>query len=135
MSYKITPKVIALVEQLFAEGYTGKATLTSSYPTGAGEVLGNALSVELTGFCKESLYLVEDTDAGVVLFVGRYRLEGAHEDPTTQSIVDLAWSMYETHFTRGYGRPDEFEKPFIHHGYLEERVRTLTELIEVGRKE
>ena len=39
MTYKITQKVLDLVDALFSEGYEGECTITNVYCTGMAEVL------------------------------------------------------------------------------------------------
>ena len=95
MAYKITQKVLDLVEELFAEGYEGTTEITNSYCTGTKGVLGESVSVMLYGFCKETLHLVEDTDTNEVLFVGRYSEEYRSKTPSVEDIVKIAREMQE----------------------------------------
>lgn len=127
--YKITERVIGLVEQLFAEGYEGEATLSFSYCSGTANIIGSAMSVQLTGFCKETLHLVEDSD-GQIVFVGRYNEERRMPEATVADIVAVAWSMYRTYKASKYSRPSEFASLFEKHGYLTKQTRVVEELIE-----
>ena len=130
--YKITERVIALVEQLISEGYEGEASLSSAYCTGTGEILGAALSVQLTGFCKESLHIVESDD-GQIVFVGRYEEEFREPEATVADIVAVAWSMYRSYKDRKYSMPEEFKGLFAKYGYLTTRTRVVEELIETDK--
>ena len=116
MTYKITQRCINLVEALFNEGYDGVATITNRYATGTYSVLGDIFSIELTGFCKETLYVVEDIDTEELLFVGRYAKEYVSE--SVEGIVDLAWGVYKSYKHSGYSIPCEFEELFKKYGYL-----------------
>lgn len=126
MTYKISEKVINLVQALIDEGYTGEALITNSYCSGTGNVLGKSLSVQLSGFCKENLYVVE-RDEEMVL-VGRYATEDIGVDFTVEDIVNIAWSMYKDYKDSGYSRPSEFEDLFKKYGYLQEK--TVKKLVE-----
>ena len=120
--YKVTQKVLDLVEDLFKQGYQGEATLTTSYASGTRNVLGDTLSVQLSGFCKETLHLVEDLDDpdNDVFCVGRYGEEGYAD--SVERIVGLAWSMYKAYKQSGYSMPHEFEELFKKYGYLKQKV-------------
>ena len=122
MVYKITQKVIDLVEELFAEGYEGTAEITNSYCTGTKGVLGESVSVVLYGFCKETLHLVGDTDTNEVLFVGRYSEEYRSKTPAVGDIVKIAWEMQESYGGEGHSMPSEFEKLFLKYGYMKEEI-------------
>lgn len=131
MSYKITEKVTTLVENLIKEGYDGEATLTNSYCTGTAGFLGDSLSVQLNGFCKETMQIVEDTETGEVVFVGRYDLELRHSDPTVETVVELAWNMYKDYKEyKNWSMPSEFKNLFLKYGYLTEKKITKTVLEE-----
>ena len=117
MVYKITQKVIDLIEELFAEGYEGTAEITNYSCTGTKGVLGESVSVMLYGFCKETLHLAEDTETNEVLFVGRYSEEYRSKTPAVEDIVKIAWEMRE-----GYSMPSEFEKLFLKYGYMKEEI-------------
>lgn len=131
MNYKITEKVIGLVEKLISEGYKGEPVITDCYATGTREILGKVLSIRLPGFCKESLHLVEDLDEGVIMFVGRYNHEGAYSDPQVSHVVAEAWGMYKYYQARGYEMPHEFQRLFIKYGYVKETVVTQTIMEEL----
>ena len=124
MTYKITQKVLDLVDALFNEGYEGECTITNGYCTGTADVLGDTRSCMLTGFCKETLHLVEDTDTGEIVFVGRYGTEKCYENPTVEYVVAIARDMSEIYGTRGYGMPSEFETLFLKYGYIKEEIVT-----------
>lgn len=127
MEYKVTQKVTDLVAELIKAGYEGEATLTNSYCTGTSAFLGDTFSIQLTGFCKECLYVVEDTDNGEILFVGRYDLEARHMNPTVEDIVEIAWGMYRSYKSySGYCMPEQFRELFIEHGKLKEKKITKT---------
>ena len=53
MTYKITENVLKLVQDLIDEGYSGTVEITKSYATGTKGILGESISVQLSGFCKE----------------------------------------------------------------------------------
>lgn len=127
MEYKITQKVTDLVAELIKSGYEGEATLTNSYCTGTSAFLGDAFSIQLTGFCKESLYVVEDIDNGEILFIGRYDLEARYMNPAVEDIVDIAWGMYRSYKEyKNWGMPSEFRGLFIYYGKLKEKKITKT---------
>lgn len=131
MNYKITEKVTTLVENLIKEGYDGDVTLTNSYCTGTAQFLGESMSVQLNGFCKETMQIVEDMDSGEVLFVGRYDLELRHKDPSVETIVELAWDMYKSYKEyKNWSMPEEFKSLFLKYGYLKEKKVTKTILEE-----
>lgn len=121
MTYKITQKVTELVESLFEEGYVGEVSVTNSYCTGTKSVLGESFSVMLSGFCKESLHLVEDIESGEIVFVGRYEQEGSIPEPAVEDIVHIAWEMFDTYEDCGYSLPEEFRSLFLKYDYLEEK--------------
>lgn len=116
--YKITEKVLTLVQQLFEEGYDGEVKIANTYYAGAGEYLKGYLAVEISGFCKEPLYLVEQIYTGAIWGIGRYREEFCSDKITVEDIVNLAWVKYQSYKDSGYSRPDEFEDLFIKYGYL-----------------
>ena len=119
MTYKLTTKVLDLVEQLFTEGYGGDATLCRHGCTGTQEVMtknGCILWIELTGFAKETLNLAENLDTGEIVAVGRYSYEGEVE--TVEDIVRKSWEMYDCHEWRGYSMPSEFESLFEKYGFI-----------------
>jgi len=126
--YKVTQKVVDLVEELIGSGYTGSVQFTNSYPTGAAEILSGSYSLELSGFCKETLYVTEDMETGKLVFIGRYSQE--HIYPTVDGIVELAWSKYEHYKDRGYSRPCEFEDLFKNFGYLIQREIPAKTILE-----
>jgi hypothetical protein len=127
MEYKITEKVLSLVTDLIKAGYEGEATITNCYCTGTAAFLGDAFSVQLTGFCKESLHIVEDVSCGEILFVGRYDLEARHMEPKIEDVIEMAWGMYRGYKTySSYSMPSEFKELFIEYGYLKEKKITKT---------
>lgn len=131
MTFKITERVIKLVEDLIKAGYDGEAVLTNSYCTGTFSFLGEVLSVQLNGFCKETMQIVEDTDTEEILFVGRYDLELRHPDPTVETVVEIAWSMYKDYKQyKNWSMPEEFKSLFLKYGYLKEKKITKTVLEE-----
>ena len=114
--YKITQRCIELVEEIFKEGYGGTAEITRSYCSGTQDVLGEAFSIQLSGFCKETLHIVEDTDTEDLIFVGRYAVERV--EPTVEGVVEAAWSFYKSYKGSGYRIPSEFEGLFKKYGYI-----------------
>lgn len=129
--YTIGPEIIKLVERLFDEGYSGTASLTRFYPLGIADSLKDCFSIELTGFCKETLYLVQDTLSPSMFAFGRYSLETEWEfgDPDVKDIVAIAWSMFNTYEGRGYSMPLEFKDLFLKYDYIEEQTKTVTEIV------
>ena len=122
--YKVTEKVTNLIEKLFDAGYEGEATFTNRYCTGTAEYLDGAFSIQLSGFSKETLHVVENTDTGEVEFIGRYNFEAASAEPTVELIVEIAANMYDTYKDRGYSMPFEFRELFKKQGYLTEQTVT-----------
>ncbi len=127
--YRITERVLKLAEDLIDQGYAGTIEVTRSYPSGAGEVLDGCTSLQLHGFCKESLFICESAEGNLV-FVGRYdkRFEGPEGD--AGDIVRLAWHSYQAYRPRGYGLPSEFVEPFVSHGWIKKQTRTVEEYVE-----
>ena len=127
MKYKITERVTQLVQDLFDAGYEGEATLTNSYCTGTASFFEQGqLSVQLTGFCKECLYIVEDTESGDITCIGRYSLELEKREVGVPDIVECAWDMYKSYKDSGYSMPSEFKEMFIRSGYIKEKKVTKT---------
>lgn len=124
MAFKVTTRVMELVEQLIQEGYEGDATITNDYCTGTKEVLGNAISVQLSGFSKECLYLVEDTETGDIVAVGRYNLEYREPEYSVQAIVAKAYEFYQYSKDRGYRLPDAFKNLFVKYGHIVKKTKT-----------
>jgi len=127
MKYRITQKVIDLVQALYDEGYAGEVNITPCMYSGAKETLGDSLCVVLQGFSKEVLHIVEN-EAGNILLVGRYSPEGEAENFEVRHIVSIAWGYYKHYSVRGYSRPDVFEELFKKYGYIEEKV--VTQIVE-----
>jgi len=122
MTYKITENVLKLVQDLIDEGYSGTVEITKSYASGTKDILGDSISVQLSGFCKESLYLVEDTETEELVLVGRYNHEGAYSCPDVALIVAKAWEFYKAYKPRGYTMPFEFQSLFVKYGYLKAKT-------------
>lgn len=129
MTFKVTTRVMELVEQLIQEGYEGDATITNSYCTGTNEVLGHCISVQLSGFSKECLYLAEDTETGDLIAVGRYSLEHRGPGYSVQAIVAKAYEFYQYYKDRGYSLPDAFKNLFVKYGHIVKKLKT-TEIWE-----
>lgn len=131
-TYKVTERVLSLVEQLSQEGYTGEATFSNRYSLGAKEVLGVSFSLQLTGFCKETLHLTEDSDGNIV-FVGRYCEERRDPDASVQDIVRIAWKKYQSYkIYSSYSRPYEFDVLFEKYGYITKKTQIVESIIEKG---
>lgn len=122
----ITERLINTVTKLVENGYKGEVTITNSYPSGAAQYLEGRFSVKLEGFCKESVYIVDNTDKGYFEVYGRYNLDTTvdYEDADTKFFVDLAWSFYKCYKHSGYGLPYEWEDLFKVYGYIYEEVVT-----------
>ena len=120
--YHITNRTVELVQELKKRGYSGQATITNRYPTGAKAIMGDDFSIELTGFCKESMYLCEEKDSCNFIMVGRYDLEFDLRPTDGRSKIDLlieqAWRKYKTYKPRGYSMPCEWEEVFKKTGYI-----------------
>lgn len=129
MTYQVTQQILDLVKNLFDQGYEGEAQLTNCYPSGAEAILGESLSVQLSGFCKESLYLVEDTNLDTILAVGRYGEEGHYGALNVSDVVYIAWRFYKEYKYQGYDIPHEFADLFKKYGYLKGETKTV--LVEV----
>lgn len=130
MSYEITPKIVALLKELKAAGYTGSMEITAGMTSGTTHVLQGALCVQLAGFCKECLHLVEDTETGNVVAIGRYAIEDEYTDLTVPEIVSIAWRMYKDYKNSGYLMPGEFKKLFTEYGYITEKTVIKTVIVE-----
>lgn len=125
MTYKVTQKVLDLVEELFEVGYEGEATFTNSGCSGTMDFLDGAFAIQLSGFCKETLHLVEDTDTGCVVAIGRYDIESENVNDV-EGIVAIAWNMYYCYEDSGYAMPSAFLDLFKKYDYIKEKTRTTT---------
>lgn len=125
--YKITPKILNLIEALLDEGYAGEALIIKK-----AQFMGNVGEVpypfiKLSGFCKDTMYIAENS-AGEIVVIGRYNTEIQNSLVTVADIVDLAWDVYKRHVSRGYEYPHEFTELFIKHHYLiKQMVETYIE--------
>lgn len=126
MKYKITERVVHLVQDLYAAGYEGEAALTNNYCTGTAEFFGEMFSIQLTGFCKETLHIAEDTETGSITCVGRYSLELEKSEIAVPDIVQVAWDIYKSYKDSGYSMPYEFKEMFVRAGYIKEKKVTKT---------
>ncbi|WVK89985.1 hypothetical protein [Burkholderia phage vB_BpP_HN03] len=124
--YKVTGRVTQLVEDLMNQGYKGDIRFTQSYASGCVLKQGT-VSVELTGFCKETLCLVEDIeDAGVVGF-GRYG--DSVSNLTVESLVRHAYFNYKQYKkSKNYPMPEEFKDLFLKYGLI--RIENQPVIIE-----
>lgn len=119
MAYKLTTKVLGLVEQLIEEGYSGDATLSRCGCSGTQSVMdenGCKTWIELSGFAKETLNLVEDLETGEIVAVGRYSYEGTVD--TVEDIVRMSWDMFTCYEGSGYSMPSEFESLYEKYGFI-----------------
>lgn len=134
MSYKLTSKVIDLVDQLFEEGYGGEASLCRHGASGTWEVMFDndcKTWIELSGFAKETLNLAENLETDKIVAVGRYSLEGIVE--TVEDIVRISWEMFNYHESKGYSMPYEFESLYEKYGFIE-KEEVVVKKIKVTRK-
>lgn len=122
---KVTERLIAFIEQLIEDGYDGEISITKSRASGAAQILGDAIAIELKGFCKETVQIVDDGEYCIV--IGRYSEELRTDELTTEKITEIAWRKYKTYKERGYSRPSEFEALFIKFGYLSEKTKIVLE--------
>jgi hypothetical protein len=122
-NYTVNQEILNLVHQLFEEGYEGEAKLVTTYPAGIAKELDGCMALELSGFCKESLYLVQDTENQIVAF-GRYCCECEWDSGSIEvrDIVKIASDMFDTYESRGYSLPSEFKELFIKYDFVEEQV-------------
>jgi hypothetical protein len=125
----ISQKVIDFTSKLLEEGYNGEVVIkqVNSTYTGSREQFEKYdvdFVVQLSGFCKEDLYLFEHNNQ--IVGVGRYRVEFIIpvEEITVKNIVDLAYSMFKCYQNRGYGEPAEFKKLFVKYGHVTEEIQT-----------
>jgi len=132
MTFKITERLLDAVGELLKEEYEGDIRISESYCTGTRNVLGNTASVELTGFCKESLYIVDDLQNEKYLLVGRYgkECELSYDELTVEKLTEIAWNFYKTYKQRGYSRPYEWESLFKKHGF----VTSTTKVVNVEQE-
>lgn len=133
MTYKLTTKVLELVEQLIEEGYGGNATLSRYGYTGTRKVMsenGCKLWVELSGFAKETLNLAEYLETGEIVAVGRYSYKGTVE--TVEDVVRKSWELYNYHEYKGYSMPSEFESLYEKCGFIK-REEVLVKNTKVTR--
>ncbi len=130
--YIITPAVIELVEALYNEGYEGTAELTRSYPSGIADELDGCFSIQLSGFCKETLHLVVNAETNEMCAFGRYSIEErwpVGEYPVVKDIVRIAFSMFYDYKDRGYSLPHEFRDLLIKYEYMEVKTETVTKVV------
>lgn len=130
MTYEITPKIIAVLKELKDAGYTGSMEITTGMASGTVDILQGALCVQLSGFCKECLHLVEDTINGHVVAVGRYSVESEYSEIDVPTIVAIAWQYYKSYKERGYSMPGEFKELFTKYGYITEKTVIKTVIVE-----
>lgn len=130
--YTVSDKIITLVEKLIEEGYEGNISLTTSFPTSIADEFSGSVVLELSGFCKEYLYLAQCTLTGEIHAYGRYHIERYwHNDETIEvgEIVAIAWEMFETYEANGYSMPEEFKKLFLKYEYIEEKPVTTIKIV------
>lgn len=125
MVYKVTQKVLDIVDALYDLGYNGKCAYTNSFAAGTRDALGNSFVLELSGFCKESLHLTEDQETGEIVAVGRYHMEGTVD--SAEEVVRLAYRFYQKYKQREYSMPQEFVNAFIRLGLIVEK--TVTKMV------
>lgn len=123
--FGVNSRIIRLCEDLIAAGYTGTAELTRSYPSGARGIIGMDFSMKLSGFCKESLYLICDMSDDEIGLIGRYEVHSWLVNPTVSAIAKLAWDVYQSYKSQGYARPFEWEEVWIKEGFLKKEVTTV----------
>lgn len=119
MAYKLTTKVIDLVEKLRDEGYCGTIELTNCGCSGTQSVMdenGCRTWIQLSGFSKETLNLVEDLETGEIVAVGRYGHEGTVKD--VEDIVRMSWGMFTCYESSGYSMPSVFESLYEKYGFI-----------------
>lgn len=124
MTFKVTEKVLRLVDELYEEGYSGECVYSTPGYSGALEILQNTRALSLSGFCKETLHLVENLATNEIVAVGRYSVE----DSDVESVKDIArisWDMYLFYENSGYSMPSEFIELFKKYDYIE-KVQTTT---------
>lgn len=128
-NYKITEEIINLVEELFQEGYGGTVELVNTFPSGIGLALAGCTVVQLSGFCKESLYLCHDSVTDQLIAFGRYGIERSWDkgEVTVRDIVNIAMCMFNIYEGLGYSCPYEFKDLFIKYGFMEEQ--TVTKIV------
>ena len=130
MEYDISPRTIKLVQELYELGYAGSANIVHHYSSGAMAVLGNDYAVELSGFCKETLYITERLGSCSFIAVGRYNTEAELRLTDLLKpidiIIDIAWNKYKTYKERApelYGLPEEWKEVFIKKGLIRVEMR------------
>ena len=124
MTFKVTEKVLRLVDELYEEGYSGGCVYSPPWYSGALETLRNTRSLNLSGFCKETLHIVENLATNEIAAVGRYSIEDGDVE-SVKDIVRIAWDMYLAYENSGYSMPSEFIELFKKYDYIEE-VQTTT---------
>lgn len=133
MRYAITEALGVLAADLRVAGYTGEIKLTTHGATGTdAEFEGSFIAMELTGFCKETLYISYDKQYQHYVLVGRYNsIDQSPEVPTIETLTRLAWTTYRSYKkSKDWGRPMEWEALFKHYGYL--TTKTVEQLVEKG---
>ena len=124
MTFKVTEKVLRLVDKLYEEGYPGECVYSTPGYSGALETLQNTRSLNLSGFCKETLHLVENLATNEIVAVGRYSIEDSDVE-SVHDIVRIAWDMYLLYENSSYLMPSEFIELFKKYNYIEEVQTTI----------
>lgn len=133
MKYEITPAMGALAQSLFEAGYTGDISLSNTGCTGTQEMFGGSfIAMELTGFCKETLFIAWNTFKDEYVLIGRYDvLEHTKEIPSVEDLTRLAWSTYKGYKkSKNWGRPTEWDALFKQFGLITTRMVEKTIEIE-----
>lgn len=124
-NFGVTTAVTRLAQALIREGYQGTVTLTNSYATGTKAVLNECFSLELTGFCKETAYLVQDLKDSEIGVIGRFGTLNWYGKCEVKDLADLAWDTYQKYKSEGFSRPTEWEKIWVKYGYLTPKTTTI----------
>lgn len=125
MRYNINAELGVLASDLLIAGYCGEIKITNNGATGTVAMFKDSfIAMELSGFCKETLYIAWDTVNRVYTLIGRYdHIADNPTVPTVKQLTDIAWLTYKRYkHSKGYGRPGEWDALFKQYGYLTTKV-------------
>jgi len=134
MRYIINTEIGLLADAILRGGFTGEAKFSNNGCTGTVEIFGDDfIALELTGFCKETLFIAYDTEEKDYILVGRYDIRNRFiEVPTVDDIVKLAWSTYKDYkSSKEWGRPTEWDSLWKKAGYI--TTKTIQKTVEVEK--
>lgn len=136
MRYIINAELCELAIALRNRGFQGETEMSCTGCTGTEEQFGEPfVAMEVTGFCKETIYIAWDMDENDYILVGRYSIIDrmpAGEPPTVEDLTKIAWEMYKDYKkNKNWGRPIEWDPLFKELGYV--TTKTVQKTVEVEK--